>query len=291
MAVWRSRTVIGLAPMKSALLFLGFLIACDVIIAGVPDSLSAGYVFTKLTTDIGTGGNGSSSNFSILLKGDGTFSGLSGSFTGVSSAHVTSVSYSEVSDGTYLYRKIDEQNAELELTFQGSESSSGKNTLKFEADDRGTVAEKFIGPMSTFYLRSMASRSPLVNCSNRSFVRAGGSAFTGFVITDRARVVLVRAIGPGLLPFGIAEPLRNPKLKISAPNSPSTFDPANDDWNSTLPHAITNVGTAVGAFPLQTNSKDAAFVGVFGPGALVVEVNSSDSSDAGEVLIEVYMLP
>ncbi len=59
----------------------------------------------------------------------------------------------------------------------------------------------------------------------------------GFIIggSDSTQVI-VRALGPSLAPFGIADPLPNPTLEIYDPNGAQIA--TNDDWRSTQAQEI-----------------------------------------------------
>lgn len=192
-------------------------------------------------------------------------------------------------DGKFAYRKIDDTTAELTLT---DSLGAGKRNLRFVSNLSGIAAVTSTSvAIASFRFAPLSSRSPLVNCSNRSFASSTNLAFTGFVITgDEKRTVLVRAIGPGLAPFGIVDFLRNPLLSVvrSTPNAPTS---RNNDWSDESAESITRTATAVGAFPLPTASKDAALILSLAPGAYVAQVTSPDAGDSGQALIEVYILP
>ncbi len=70
---------------------------------------------------------------------------------------------------------------------------------------------------------------PLANISTRGQVRTGNDVMIGgFVIQgDVPQTVVVRARGPSLAPYGIANPLANPFLQLM---SGQTVIAANDDW-------------------------------------------------------------
>lgn len=191
--------------------------------------------------------------------------------------------------GTFVYRKIDSTTAELTLP---NSSVPGKRTLRFTADSSGGVTyESTAGLLGNFRLAPLSVRSPLLACSNRSFVANNTPAFAGFVITgDVARTVLVRAVGPGLAPFGVTDSLRNPTLSVTRSRDNITVG-TNDDWSSESAEAISRTTAIAGTFPLVTASKDAATILVLSPGAYVAQVTSPDSADSGQTLIEVYILP
>lgn len=138
---------------------------------------------------------------------------------------------------------------------------------------------------------TLVANGPLINLSTRSYLPAGGTAvIAGFVIEDRARTVLVRAVGPTLRKFGIGAFVGNPRLSVTRDGQVVT---ANDDW-ATGPDAaaIRLAATRVGAFPLDEGSRDAACLVILAPGAYSVQVESADpNAPAGEVLVELYPVP
>lgn len=128
----------------------------------------------------------------------------------------------------------------------------------------------------------------LVNISTRGTASTTAKLIAGFVITEQHRRVLVRAVGPGLAPFGVPGPMADPFVTLYKGNLPQFF---NDDW-STRPDVdgIKAAATAVGAFPLTTGSKDAAFVVELEPGAYTVQVEPATGT-GGAALVEVYSVP
>jgi hypothetical protein len=124
----------------------------------------------------------------------------------------------------------------------------------------------------------------LVNLSSRVRIAPSGgrTLITGFVIGGTSsKRVLLRAIGPALATFGVAEALANPRLEL--------FDTAgvrvlqNDDWAG----AETSAAFAqVGAFTLAPATRDAALVALLAPGAYTMQV--LDGGETGVVLAEIY---
>jgi hypothetical protein len=125
----------------------------------------------------------------------------------------------------------------------------------------------------------------LVNVSSRLRVVAGDasrSVIAGFVVTGtESKRVLVRAVGPGLSGFGVADALANPKLQLF---SGSTLIAENDDWNNNA--TVSATGDSVGAFKLAANSRDAALVVDLAPRAYTAVVTGVGGN--GVALIEVY---
>jgi hypothetical protein len=128
----------------------------------------------------------------------------------------------------------------------------------------------------------------LINISTRGRVTPQEKLVAGFVVTEQHRRVLVRAVGPTLQQFGVADVLADPTLTIFAG---TTAVSTNDNW-SARPDAADTAAAAqrVGAFPLPAGSKDAALVVELPPGAYTVHVEPSTGAP-GVALVEVYTLP
>lgn len=131
--------------------------------------------------------------------------------------------------------------------------------------------------------------SQLVNVSTLGFVGPGDQVLTaGFVISGNAtKRLLIRAIGPGLAPFGITDRLADPQLGL-VPLGGSEPIATNDNWpNLVNLHAAFS---AAGAFSLMPNSQDAALVLALEPGAYTVIVSGVNASATGTALVEIYDL-
>lgn len=142
----------------------------------------------------------------------------------------------------------------------------------------------------TFMLVPVAFSSPLANVSTRTTLAANGSAITGFVIGGGGpRRVLIRAVGPGLAPFGVTNQLTNPSIMLWRGAQQIG---GNDDYASgtnvdaTLPATFAQVG----AFALPANSRDAALVTTLEPGPYTAQIRGGTATETGEVLLEVYFL-
>ncbi|MBI5767609.1 MAG: hypothetical protein HZA93_07425 [Verrucomicrobia bacterium] len=272
-------------------------IACG--FGAAPDGID-GKIYYEDSSTRGVGQAFGSDAIALVLKSDGTFTGL----VRVSSVSSPQLFPRGLANGTYSYKKIDSQTAQLTLSgIPLAGSTSVLRVLKFTSDDAGTILRDdnfFFGSIPNFRIAAPSSPPALVNCSNRSFVRAGGTAFTGFVIAPGPqRMVLVRAIGPSLAAFGITDTLGDPRLTVvRATNNTQVAN--NDDWNSDLDTPFGSVGRAdvvtrtsvlVGAFPLVENSKDAVVILSLTPGAYIAQVSSANANDSGQALIEVYILP
>jgi hypothetical protein len=127
----------------------------------------------------------------------------------------------------------------------------------------------------------------LLNLSVRGEILPGNdSLIAGFVLTGtQPRRILLRAIGPGLAPFGVARALSDPVLALYRGQSQLA---ANDDWEiSRSAAAMAVTGQRLKAFALPSASLDAALLLTLAPGAYTVNVSSADGSP-GVALVEVY---
>lgn len=133
---------------------------------------------------------------------------------------------------------------------------------------------------------SNAATSRIINISTRGQVGAGENLIAGFVISgDQRKRLLIRAVGPSLANFGISGTLADPRIDIL---SGTTAIATNNDWTETAVAAQVNAVTpAVGAFPLNANSRDAALVVQLNPGSYTVQVTGAGGL-GGTALVEIY---
>jgi hypothetical protein len=130
------------------------------------------------------------------------------------------------------------------------------------------------------------SSARLVNVSARNRVGTGDDILiAGFNIAGTgAKQVLIRAVGPKLVTFGVTGVLNDPKLELY--NATGAKLTENDNWTNTLAATF----TAVGAFSLDANSRDAALLTTLEPGTYTVQVRGADNG-IGEALVEIYEVP
>lgn len=183
------------------------------------------------------------------------------------------------SGGTWSYRKLSETAGELTL---GDQTLSLTFTSELEgtrpSNERPTPVQ-----LSNFSLRPY-SASRVANVSNRTFVRAGGAALSGFIIENNVRYAIVRVVGPSLAAFGVEGTLRAPALRLLKGPNPVLIDRASAADMATFQQRA-------GAFPLVANSGEPVHFYALPPGSYVAEATSSDATASGEALIEVYFLP
>lgn len=131
--------------------------------------------------------------------------------------------------------------------------------------------------------------SRLTNLSIRGDAATGEEAlFAGLTVSGPGTsTVLVRGIGPGLAPFGVAGFLANPRLALFDARGVQLA--ANDDWDFAGRDAPTTTFATVGAFPLAPGSLDAAMVTTIHPGTYTVQL-TGEPGTRGIGLLEVYEL-
>lgn len=128
----------------------------------------------------------------------------------------------------------------------------------------------------------LAQSTRLSNVSVRTSAGGADTLITGFTIGPGPnKTILVRAVGPTLGAFGVADTLADPKLELY--NSASVKIAENDNWAVTDAAAF----SAVGAFALAPNSKDASLVTTLPPGSYTAQV-SGVGGTSGVALVEVY---
>lgn len=133
------------------------------------------------------------------------------------------------------------------------------------------------------------SQARLTNVSALAQTAPGAQQLTvGFVIGGPdSRQLLIRAVGPGLLQFGVSG-APDPVLTLY---SGSNVVASNIGWG-TGPDAgsVSTAASQVGAFALTVGSADSALLVVLPPGDYTAAVGTT-SGNSGLVLLEVYEVP
>ncbi|MBI5688455.1 MAG: peptidylprolyl isomerase [Verrucomicrobia bacterium] len=155
--------------------------------------------------------------------------------------------------------------------------------LKDRGEGSGTVLAEVYDATPGIEIGERTPR--LVNLSARAKLAADDSLLVaGFVIGGTTpATVLIRAVGPSLAAFGVAEPVADPKLQLYRGTAQLTEV---DNWEGEA--QLASLAGAIGAFALPaTGSKDAALLVTLPPGTYTAQV--SDVTRAGGIaLIEVY---
>jgi hypothetical protein len=131
----------------------------------------------------------------------------------------------------------------------------------------------------------------LVNLSARNQVGTGDDILiAGFAISGTGtKQVLIRAVGPGLTGFGVPGALADPRLAVFSSAGARLAE--NDNWGTRIGTATLATAanfSAVGAFPLNANSRDAAILITLNAGASYTVQVAGVNNTTGEALIEVY---
>jgi hypothetical protein len=121
--------------------------------------------------------------------------------------------------------------------------------------------------------------SRITNVSIRTPLAVGQTLIVGLSMSGGAKAVLVRAVGPGLSPFGVSDAMADPRLMLFRG---AVVEGASDDWGGGPTLAATFA--SVGAFALPAGSRDAALVATIDGGRTVQVVGASP----GTVLVEAY---
>lgn len=110
-----------------------------------------------------------------------------------------------------------------------------------------------------------------------------GALVAGFTIEgSRSKSVLIRAVGPALSQFGVADALSDPRLDLYSGN---TVIESNDNWR--VPVGVVALSSSLGSFPLTAGSRDAAIMTTLRPGSYTAVVTGVGGA-SGVALLEIY---
>ncbi|MBL9187785.1 MAG: arylsulfatase [Opitutaceae bacterium] len=135
-----------------------------------------------------------------------------------------------------------------------------------------------------------ATAARLVNASARAFVGTGASILIPGIVVggDGAAGLLIRATGPALGKFGVADALADPMIALYRG---STLVATNDDWGAAANAAqITTSAAAAGAFAFDNGSRDAALLTTLPAGTSYSVQVSGKNNTTGTVLVEFYLV-
>jgi hypothetical protein len=222
---------------------------------------------------------------SFFLKADNTYEPLL--------KHVVSPpgpnSYREPSAaGTYTYQVTGPKTAVLTFSWGGNTRTE---TLTFSRSDAGTMmSPAFTSFSNSFDLRVLNSGDSLFAASLRCRAGAGATAIAGVAIS-RSRTVMIRAVGPSLKRFGITTGLASPTLEVYDSRGVKIRSGANWRQNELPQESLRRLTAMAGMFPLAEDANDAVAYTSLSAGAYTIQCSGSSPTDAGEVLIECYLLP
>lgn len=165
------------------------------------------------------------------------------------------------------------------------------NTEVFFKAMQSAIVGVGTAPATATPASSRTATDRLINVSTRGFVGINAQAMlTGFVIDGtQPRTLLVRAVGPALSKFGLTGTLVDPVLRIM--NASGTVVFTNDNWNTNQNiNDLQSISTLVGAFALDSGSKDAAGIVSLPPGGYTAQVLGSGDT-TGLALLEIYEAP
>jgi len=132
----------------------------------------------------------------------------------------------------------------------------------------------------------------LGNISTRSFVQTGENVMIGGFIVQGSgpKRVIIRAIGPELTQYGIADALANPTLELH--NGGGAVIATNDDWQTTIIGGVitsSQVSDIQNSGHAPTAASESAIIADLPPGNYTAIVRGV-SNTTGVALVEVYDL-
>jgi len=148
------------------------------------------------------------------------------------------------------------------------------------------------GLMALLLVLSSCVPSKLVNLSTRAFVQTGDNVIIGGFIVQGTEVrrVIIRAIGPELTQYGIADVLANPRLELHDGNG--ALIGTNDDWQTTILGGIitsNQVSDIQASGHAPTAASESAIIANLRPGNYTAIVRGVDNM-TGVALVEVYVI-
>lgn len=158
----------------------------------------------------------------------------------------------------------------------------------YTAQVSGASGAAGIALIEVYDLSTTAAGQKMLNIATRASAGSGDNTLiAGFVVPAGAsKRILVRAVGPGLTPFGVTGVLAQPVLQLQ---SGSTVVAQNANWTTSADRdAITAGSSQSGAFALSAG--DSALIATIAPGNYTVLVTGVGAT-SGIALVEVYELP
>jgi hypothetical protein len=135
------------------------------------------------------------------------------------------------------------------------------------------------------------------NVSTRLPVTAQDPLIEGFTVSGPAgsiKKIIVRAIGPSLTPFGVADALPNPSLEIHDSNNNNAIVARNDNWQTTQIGGIisSDQSAEIGASAFKPgNNSESAIIANLAPGTYTGVVTGIGTSSGTAVVDAFDMSP
>jgi sugar lactone lactonase YvrE len=148
----------------------------------------------------------------------------------------------------------------------------------------GTKATVFHSDFNTpQFVAIEPTQHQLLNISTRGTVQGGNDVLiAGFVVGGNGPVgtsILVRALGPSLAAFGVANPIPDPVIELR--DSSGTLIASNNNWRDTQASAINATTLA------PSDDRESAILATLRGGAYTAIVGSA-TGDPGTAVVEVY---
>ncbi len=158
------------------------------------------------------------------------------------------------------------------------------NVQGYDSGDYSVTVTGVAGSVTSNAATLTVPASRLINVSVRSAAGTGEQTLiVGFAVGGTGtKQLLLRAVGPGLTPFGVTGTLADPQLKLF--NAAGVQTNLNDDWGGGA--VLADGFAAVGAFALPANSKDSALLVPLATATYTAQV--STTSGTGVALLEAY---
>lgn len=212
----------------------------------------------------------------------------------------TTLSITATADASLSYQWYRQRSGESESTAITGANQATLTIASTQASDMGFYWVEISAGQLTLnsdiaIVTLTGGSSRLANLSTRGRIAAGGSLTPGFVVKGTGnKDLVVRAVGPRLLDFGVQSALTDPQMVI-IPASGSDAVVSNDDWGDAAnADALMTTSAALGAFALEAGSKDAAVLTSLplptaaNSQGYTVRIQSTDSAASGIALAEVY---
>lgn len=158
----------------------------------------------------------------------------------------------------------------------------------FSAIMKGAHGETGIGLAEAYDLEP-TPQSQFANISTRGFIDTGDNVMIGgFILggSNQSSTVLIRALGPSLIAYGIPNALANPTLDLHDGNGNSIT--TNDDWKIDAGGQSQEAAIRSTGIP-PADDAESAILGNFPPGPYTAIVAGKDNT-TGVGLVEVYTI-